>query len=285
MKQIAMMLAAAAMFVVAVAQAAPPVSLRAHAMVAGPDLTLGHLFDGLAPAEAAIVVARAPQPGTEVVLDAAWILRVVRAYGLSWQPGGTTAGVAIRRVTAEEAAALAAETAEALSAAIETTARPVAQPQAQAPAPAASSADEPEVTVLEVPVPARHIRAGEVIGADDVAWIDMPQTARSERWVLEAEAIVGQSARRALAAGRPVRPDALQLPIDVARGEPVTMVLRTATLSLTARGRALDDGATGERIRVVNTDSNRTVEATVLGPETVEVRLGRQTAAEVAQLR
>ena len=147
------------------------------------------------------------------MLDADWVLRVARAYGLAWQPDPNAAGVAIRRVTTEEADALAAETAAALTAAIEASARPVAQAPAPAVEGPADEADEPELAVLEVPVPARRIWAGEVIGADDIVWADMPETARSERWVLDADGIIGQSARRALR-GRPPSATRFAAPAD-----------------------------------------------------------------------
>lgn len=278
MKQIAVMLTAAFVFVFAVAaQADEPVTLKTDALVTGDALTLGHLFDGLAPDAAARAIARAPAPGTEVVLDAAWVVRVARAYGVAWQPAGAVEGVRLRRATAEEAAALAEAEAADLSAAIAAAAQPLppAEP-AEVPQPVATDVAEP--ATVAVPVPTRRIRTGEVIDSGDIAWVDMAESGRTANWVLDAAEIVGMSADRQLAADRPIRPTDLRRPIDVTRGDGVTMVLRHGALVLTARGRALDDGAEGERIRVVNVDSNRTVEATVTGPETVEVRTGSATA-------
>jgi flagella basal body P-ring formation protein FlgA len=42
---------------------------------------------------------------------------------------------------------------------------------------------------------------------------------------------------------------------------------------LTAAGKALDDGGRGELIRVVNIQSNRTIDATVAAPGQVELAL------------
>ena len=49
------------------------------------------------------------------------------------------------------------------------------------------------------------------------------------------------------------------------------MVLQQKSMTLTAQGKALEAGTDGQVIRVVNTMSNRTVEAVVIGPNQVSV--------------
>lgn len=61
--------------------------------------------------------------------------------------------------------------------------------------------------------------------------------------------------------GRGVAADAA-----VRRGESVTLVYQAPGLSLTMRARALEDAAVGESVRLLNTSSNRTVDAVVTGP-------------------
>ncbi len=53
--------------------------------------------------------------------------------------------------------------------------------------------------------------------------------------------------------------------IAVRRGEIVTLVYVAPGMQLTTRARAMNDAAVGDAIRVVNLQSNRTVEATVTG--------------------
>jgi flagella basal body P-ring formation protein FlgA len=55
----------------------------------------------------------------------------------------------------------------------------------------------------------------------------------------------------------------LQKPVAIARGSMVSVVLKTPAMLLTTQGRALDDGAIGDVIRVLNTRSNMTVQGTV----------------------
>lgn len=52
----------------------------------------------------------------------------------------------------------------------------------------------------------------------------------------------------------------------VRRGETVTLVYEAPGMSLSMRARALEDGAVGQSVRLLNTSSNRTVDAVVTGP-------------------
>lgn len=52
----------------------------------------------------------------------------------------------------------------------------------------------------------------------------------------------------------------------VRRGESVTLVYEAPGMSLSMRARALEDGAVGQSVRLLNTSSNRTIDAVVTGP-------------------
>jgi flagella basal body P-ring formation protein FlgA len=52
-------------------------------------------------------------------------------------------------------------------------------------------------------------------------------------------------------------------PILVRRGAIVTIRLETPNMSLTARGKALENGSAGDVIRVVNLQSNKTIQVEV----------------------
>lgn len=52
----------------------------------------------------------------------------------------------------------------------------------------------------------------------------------------------------------------------VRRGETVTLVYAAPGMSLTMRARALEDGAVGQSVRLLNISSNRTIDAVVTGP-------------------
>jgi flagella basal body P-ring formation protein FlgA len=52
----------------------------------------------------------------------------------------------------------------------------------------------------------------------------------------------------------------------VRRGESVSLVYEMPGMSLSIRARALEDGAIGQGVRLLNTASNRTIDAIVTGP-------------------
>lgn len=52
----------------------------------------------------------------------------------------------------------------------------------------------------------------------------------------------------------------------IRRGESVTLVYQAPGVTLSMRARALEDGAVGQSVRLLNTSSNRTVDAVVTGP-------------------
>jgi hypothetical protein len=60
----------------------------------------------------------------------------------------------------------------------------------------------------------------------------------------------------------------------IRRGDAVTLVYVAPGLQLTARGRALNDAALGEAVRVVNLQSNVTVEAVATGPGAASANVG-----------
>jgi flagella basal body P-ring formation protein FlgA len=57
------------------------------------------------------------------------------------------------------------------------------------------------------------------------------------------------------------------------------MKIETPLMSLSAQGKALQDGTQGETVRVMNTQSNRMVEGIVDGPGSVVIRTPEKLAA------
>jgi flagella basal body P-ring formation protein FlgA len=55
------------------------------------------------------------------------------------------------------------------------------------------------------------------------------------------------------------------------RGTMVTLMVQTENMTLTVQGRALEDAAIGQPIRVVNTSSNKPLTGVVKDPTTVTI--------------
>lgn len=133
-----------------------------------------------------------------------------------------------------------------------------------------------------IAVPAHDIERGEVIADSDLA----VQTVAPERVragvVTAAPDIAGREARRLLHAGEPIRADDIRMPILVAKGSTVTMTFDVPGISLTATGRAMNEGGMGETIIVQNPISFRQVSCVVTGPG--RVRAGDAAPLSVAQI-
>lgn len=126
--------------------------------------------------------------------------------------------------------------------------------------------------LAEVPVLGRPIGRGEIIAAADVEWLRLKDSRLGSSTIVDADDLVGLSARRALRPGVPVRASQVRKPVVVAKGSQVTLFLDGPGLALSARGRALEDGGRGEIVRVSNLQSNVVVEGAVAGPGQVRVR-------------
>ena len=83
-------------------------------------------------------------------------------------------------------------------------------------------------------------------------------------FVMNSGDLVGRTPRHPIRPGEPIRPTDIQVPILIHKGDLVTIVLQTPTLTLTAQAKALDDGVLGGPIRVTNTRSGRVLDAVVM---------------------
>lgn len=118
------------------------------------------------------------------------------------------------------------------------------------------------VETTETAVLTRDVERGDLIKASDIT-IERRPRAELGKDALSRTQTVGMQARRAMRAGQPLRAADLGKPDLVLRGASVTLVYETAGLYLTIRGKALDNGAEGDTISVLNLQSKREVTGTV----------------------
>ncbi len=284
-----------------------PVLLRAAVIVDDAVIRVADLFDG-AQQHAAIAVARAPAPGDSVVLDARWLSAVARAYGLAWRPSsqfeqavvtrssqlvGTEAvrgaladsliargidgaydlqfdGIApVLKLPVDIAPSLAVQQFNLDSQSGRFSAVVVAP--AEGPVAARTVVAGRIFTLTEVPVPVRRLLPGEVIVDSDIQWVEVHADRVGTAIVLDPAQMVGRTPRRPIRAGEPVRANDLEVATMIKKGAMVTMVLESPQMLITTQGRAMESGAAGDLVRVMNTTSNRIIQAIVLDPTTVSV--------------
>ena len=117
---------------------------------------------------------------------------------------------------------------------------------------------------VEMPVLATGMARGQIIRKGDVLMARVPRRKLTGKFATGTGQLIGMAVKRRLRAGKPVRPTDIERPKLVAKSMLVTIVFKMPGLSITARGRALDAGARGEVINVVNTQSRRIIQAIVV---------------------
>lgn len=275
-----------------VAQAlAATVTLRESVTIERNTILLSDLFEGV-PAERSPDIGKAPRAGETFTFDAEALSRLSARHGLEWKPSDASVQVAVTRagqtINGETIEAVVHEAvADRLMSASFEFEIGGGWPSFIAPteamdAPALidlrhdersgrftatlgafenSPADE-QVKVVgrvirteSVPMPIRAIAPGSRITERDLEWRSVRIDRMPQDPVLSADGIVGKAAKRPLKPGQLVRAADLIDPIVVAKGAPVTVVYSTQGIQLTMLGKAIEDGAVGQTVRVLNPQS------------------------------
>lgn len=108
-------------------------------------------------------------------------------------------------------------------------------------------------------VAARTLPARTIIGADDILVRDVNVAGGLSDPMLA----IGQEARVALYAGRPIRPGDIGPPAVVERNQIISLIYSHGGITISTEGRALDRAGPGEFVRVMNLTSRATVTARV----------------------
>lgn len=316
MTRFALLLAAAvASFApAAFAPAAHAQTLRSDLVVVEGDLVrLSDLFDGVNSDRA---VLRAPAPGRRVAVEIAQLMEIARANNLAWRPQTRFDRVLVERMgrTIESSdivpvlrQALLAEGMRAsdeidfggrapsislpLEAPADLEVRQLQYDRTNGRFTATLIAGGGHVgaqrltlqgrvmTTARLPVLRRAIGAGETIRSADVEMMQVREDATRRDVIASADKLIGQVARQRLREREPVRETDVRQATLVARNANVTVLLQTGNLSLSVQGRAVEEGARGDTIRVFNTASNRQIEGVIVGPDTVAVQMAPRLAA------
>jgi len=127
------------------------------------------------------------------------------------------------------------------------------------------------VTMADVAVLTRALNSGDVVKASDVAMARRPKAETPNDVLGSVVDAVGLATRRQLRPGEALSAADLVKPELVQRNEAVTLIYQAPGLLLTVRAKALDSGAKGDTVSVLNVQSKRTVQGTVTGPGEVTI--------------
>ncbi|WP_448188897.1 flagellar basal body P-ring formation chaperone FlgA [Azospirillum sp. sgz301742] len=133
---------------------------------------------------------------------------------------------------------------------------------------------------VDVPVLNHRVSPGDTISANDVDWVELRADQAGTDVAASEAQLIGMTPKRGIPINQPVRVRDLQSPRMIDKGSLVTITLESSNMSLSAQGKALQEGGKGDVIRVVNTQSNRIVEAVVSGPGRVSVAKPGMALAE-----
>ena len=282
--------------------------LKENVVVTANTIKLGDIFYGL-PKDKDRVLGISPRPGEKMVLNARTLLRIALALDLPWRPASSGDQVSIQRDATiikrgmiEENIKQALVKQEGLHGSFALTI-PADYSQIVLPNDQPASLDVTDISLdryrntlevtiaapsrenpiqkihvkgsvfplILVPVLKTNIKNGHIISADDIDFIEIREKDFVQGTIVDEQSLIGMTPRRLAVAGRPLRGNDIIAPRIISRGEYVTMVLNSGALSLTAMGKALENGSKGEIIRVVNVSSNITVQAVVTGQKQVRI--------------
>ena len=301
------LMAIAALTLTLAAASADAAQTRDVVTVTGDFVRLGDLFEGIGE-KASVAIAHAPAPGVRAVYNATRLASLAYSHGIAWRPVSRFDRVIVKRasqiISREEIhAALRSELKKrgiARGSEVEFNNRrtyfhlPLGVPATLAvqnlnyerrtgrfTATVTAPADHPSPTslvvtgrvykVIEVPVLNRRVPRGGVITADDIDWVRLPATQVRRNIIVDEDRLIGKTPRQGLRTGQPIRNGDVRAPVVVAKGSLVTMILKTRSMVLTSKGRAIENGAIGDTVKIMNTRSKTVIEAVVAGVNRVTV--------------
>ena len=273
-------------------------SLRGGTTLSDPAVRLSDLFDGV---EQDRAIGPGPEPGGRIIVEAAQLAAIARQFNVDWRPASTADRIVLERPghAFPREQALAALRA-ALGVAGVSADADVEMPGYLAPLVPVESTAEGEVgqldynpvdgrftamlsvtaagmtpahtrlsgqviDMVELPVAVHRMMPGDVIAAADIQMARLRANAiRGEVAQVPAQAI-GMAMRHPVGPGAPLLMADLGHPLIVQKGESVQMRLDTPGIAVLAQGVAMDSGAMGERVRVLNVQSRAVVDAEVAG--------------------
>ena len=124
-----------------------------------------------------------------------------------------------------------------------------------------------------VAVTTRPLERGAVISAADIKMVEHDLAALKLGHIADRRQAIGMVVKQRVGAGSVITPNMVETPRLVRRGERVTIVARSSGIEIQATGTALADGAQGDLIKVRNSSSRKIVEAVVMKPGVVNVRI------------
>jgi flagella basal body P-ring formation protein FlgA len=281
-------------------------TLRTVTTLHASTVRLSDLFDD-AGEKAAIVLGPGPAAGARIVVEAPQLAAIARQFSVDWRPASSADRAVLERLgkpLSRDAVLAAIRRALVADGASDDCDLEIADfmppqiPFESEPQPIVSDLDfdasagrfaamlsitgagmEPihlrlsgkVDDTIELPVASARLAAGAILQAEDVHMERVRISLVHGEVARRLPDVIGMQLKHQLAPGLPLVKGELSPPVLVQKGAHVLMQLNSPGISLTAQGQALEAGAIGERIRVLNPVSHAVVEGEVIGPDSVRV--------------
>lgn len=128
-----------------------------------------------------------------------------------------------------------------------------------------------EATAKTYPTTTQTVMKGYILTPSDLTTAEVGNLVLPKSTVLDNESLVGMEVLRPLRAGMPIVKDSLRLPPQTYKGKTVTITLTQPGLEITTHGKALQDGYTGDSIRVFSNLNQKVINATVVASGVVTI--------------
>lgn len=295
-------------------------SLRRTSVLHHPQVRLSDLFNGIA-ADQDCDLGPAPAPGQSLTISAPQLQAIAQQYGIDWPEMSELAQATLTRashtVSRDDIMPLIVDGLKAKgvsdSATIDVT-------NFSGPTVAAELANSPRLSNIvydaahgrfsaffsitsdndtqsfradgtvnsrvEAVTARTDLSAGQIIEQSDVEIAEIDSRSLPARAILDPADIIGQSTRRAIRAHTPLTSEMTSRIDLIEKGSPVILDVSSSGLHLTASGVALDSGAQGERIHVLNPTSRMIVVGQIIDRTRIAVTPGTTpTPADFKDLR
>lgn len=205
--------------------------LKDNFEINGPNITIGDIFDNAGDG-ANRILASAPKSGQKLVFAIDALAGRVNNMGFVWK-----APKDIKQITIGGNSSKEIHSANVI-------------------------APSQNIETKEIAVLNRNVSKDETITYDMIDFIAAPQSL-SKDVIIDAEILIGSRAKTALNANTPLKSFQIGAPLMVKRGQSVLLIHEIGGLKITMQAKALEDGFKGAKIKTINLQSNRIIEAIV----------------------
>jgi flagella basal body P-ring formation protein FlgA len=114
--------------------------------------------------------------------------------------------------------------------------------------------------------------AGTVLSASDIEMRKVPLKFAESSGYLDTAQIIGKALQHPSRAGMMLKASDIAEPEVIARNQPVTVYFRQGAMTLTVKGKALNDAALGDPVSVLNALSKKVITGVATAGGSVEVK-------------